>query len=98
MLTGRDRRRRSRSARGGVRAVPAEQLDAAVAKTVDGIVTKSVAVVALGKAAFYAAEDLPLDAALDHLQLGLTAVAMTDDAAEGVAAFQAKRTPEWKDR
>ena len=99
MLTGR-RIDAAEAVRLGVvsRAVAAEQLDAAVAETIDGIVAKSAAVVALGKAAFYAAEDLPLDAALDHLQLGLTAVAMTDDAAEGVAAFQAKRAPEWTGR
>ena len=99
MLTGR-RIDAAEAVRLGVvsRAVPAAELDAAVAETVEGIVAKSAAVIALGKTAFYAAEDLPFDAALDHLQLGLTAVAMTDDAAEGVAAFQAKRSPEWTGR
>lgn len=99
MLTGR-RIDAAEAVRLGVvsRAVPADQLDAAVTETIDGIVARSPSVIALGKAAFYAVEDAPFDAALDHLQLGLTAVAMTEDAAEGVAAFIAKRPPEWTGR
>jgi enoyl-CoA hydratase/carnithine racemase len=53
---------------------------------------------ALGKAAFYATEDMDLDSALDHLQAGLTAVGATEDAAEGVAAFVEKRDPAWRGR
>ena len=52
----------------------------------------------MGKDAFYATEDLPLDAALDYLHTGLTAVAMTEDAAEGIAAFNEKRDPDWRGR
>lgn len=80
------------------RAVPADQLDTAVAAAVEGIVAASPAVIAMGKAAFYAVEGAPFDAALDHLHIGLTAVAMTEDAAEGVAAFMAKRPPQWTGR
>ena len=79
------------------RVVPADQLDAAVDETVEQLLAVSPAVLALGKHAFYAVEDMPLDAALDHLHTGLTAVAMTDDAAEGVAAFVEKRDAEWRD-
>jgi enoyl-CoA hydratase/carnithine racemase len=39
--------------------------------------------------------DLDFDAALDRLQTGLTAVAMSEDAAEGIAAFLEKREPQW---
>ncbi len=99
MLTGR-RIDAAEAVRLGVvsRAVPAGELDTAVSEAVDAIVARSPAVVAMGKTAFYGVEDLAFDAALDHLQLGLTAVAMTDDAAEGVAAFQEKRSPEWTGR
>lgn len=99
MLTGR-RIDAEEAMRLGVlsRVVPADGLDAAVDEVVAAILRTSAAVVALGKTAFYAAEDQPLDAALDHLHIGLTAVAMTDDAAEGVAAFVGKRAPDWSGR
>lgn len=80
------------------RVVGRDILDAAVTEVVDDLVAKSPAVLALGKAAFYATEDLPFDAALDHLQTGITAVAMTEDAPEGIAAFLEKREPTWQGR
>ena len=99
MLTGR-RIGAAEALRLGVvsRVVPAADLDAAVDETVAALAAHSPAVLALGKASFYAIEDLPFDAALDHLQTGLTAVASTADAAEGIAAFMEKRTPEWTGR
>lgn len=72
-----------------------ERLDAAVEETVDALAQLPAGVLALGRAAFYGAQDLPVDAALDLLHAGLTAVAMTDDAREGVAAFLEKREPDW---
>lgn len=62
------------------------------------IAAKSPAIVALGKAAFYAAADLPQDAALRHLHAQLTLNLLAEDAAEGVAAFLGKREPQWKGR
>ena len=58
----------------------------------------SLAALALGKSAFSAVDDLDLETSLDFLQAGLTATALTDDAAEGVDAFLSKRQPEWKGR
>jgi enoyl-CoA hydratase len=99
MLTGR-RISAEEAQRIGVvsQVVPAAELDAAVDETVARLASVSPAILAYGKDAFYAVEDMPFDAALNHLHLGLTAVAMTDDAAEGIAAFLEKRNPVWRGR
>jgi enoyl-CoA hydratase/carnithine racemase len=99
MLTGR-RISADEALRIGVvsRVVAAADLDVVVDETVARLLAVSPATLALGKDAFYAIEDMPLDAALDHLHTGLTAVAATEDAAEGVAAFVEKRAPEWRGR
>ena len=80
------------------RVVAAAELDAAVDELVQQLAANSPAVMAVGKRAFYAVEDMDLDTALDYLHHGLTAVATTEDAAEGIVAFFAKRPPEWKGR
>lgn len=80
------------------RVVPSGTLDEVVDETVEDLVAKSPAILALGRDAFYATEDMTIDAALDHLQGGLTLVSMTEDAAEGVAAFLEKRPPVWRGR
>ncbi len=77
------------------RVVPVAGLDSAVDEVVTQLLEQSPAALALGKRAFYAVDDMDFDTALDHLHHGLTAVASTEDAAEGVAAFQDKRPPEW---
>jgi len=80
------------------RAVPPEELDSAVDEMVATLAVQSPAAVSLGKAAFYATEDMDLDTALDHLHIGLTALAATEDAYEGVQAFLERREPRWRGR
>jgi enoyl-CoA hydratase len=80
------------------RVVERGQLEAAVSDTVDRLLSKSSAALALGKESFYAMADMDTDTALDHLHMGLTALARTEDAAEGVDAFLEKRDPQWKNR
>ncbi|MDH3469907.1 MAG: enoyl-CoA hydratase-related protein [Acidimicrobiia bacterium] len=77
------------------RVVESSDLDAVVDETVDALSSKSSTVLQMGRDAFYGAQDMDFDAALDYLHNGLTAVALTDDAAEGVAAFLEKREPNW---
>ena len=80
------------------RVVSPDELDETVDAVVADLIGKSPAALALGKQAFYAVADLDFDSALDHLHGGLTAIAMTADAAEGVAAFGEKREPAWRGR
>jgi enoyl-CoA hydratase/carnithine racemase len=78
------------------RVVARDGLDAAVTEVVEALKANSPATAMIGKDAFAGIGDLGLDAALDRLQTGLTATAMTEDAGEGIAAFLEKRQPRWK--
>jgi enoyl-CoA hydratase/carnithine racemase len=77
------------------RVVARADLDAAVTETVDSLLAHSAVTTMIGRDSFYGMVDLDFDNALDRLQTGLTATAMTADAAEGIAAFLEKRAPEW---
>ncbi|MGH8950868.1 MAG: enoyl-CoA hydratase/isomerase family protein [Acidimicrobiia bacterium] len=78
------------------RVVSRQDLDAAVDETVAALLSNSPSTTMIGRDSFYAISDLDFDAALDRLQTGLTATAMTEDAAEGIAAFLEKREPRWR--
>jgi enoyl-CoA hydratase/carnithine racemase len=77
------------------RVVARDDLDTVVDAIAAELISLSPSTMAIGKHAFYAVADMDFDAALDHLQMGLTAVGMTEDAAEGVAAFTEKRPAKW---
>ena len=79
-------------------AVPAAELDERVDWLVARIVDKSPTGIRLGKQAFHAIEDMPLDKAFEYTQLMLPIMAMTEDAREGFAAFNEKRDPVWRGR
>jgi enoyl-CoA hydratase/carnithine racemase len=78
--------------------VPAAQLDAATNAVAEKLAGKSKAIMALGKRSFFAAEDLPLQGAMEMLASQLSINVMAEDAAEGVTAFLEKRPPKWNDR
>jgi enoyl-CoA hydratase/carnithine racemase len=80
------------------RVVTVEELDAAVAEITSVLASKSPAVMKLGRDAFYAVLDQDAEHALRLLQAGLTLITQTDDAAEGILAFQEKRVPKWSGR
>jgi enoyl-CoA hydratase/carnithine racemase len=78
------------------KAVPADQLEGAVAELAAKIVSKSPAVVKIGKQAFYKQLEMPLEDAYAFTSDVMTHNMLIDDATEGMAAFIEKRTPVWK--
>ena len=80
------------------RVVPAADLDGAVNELAASIVSRSPAVVRLGRNAFYAVWDMSTSEALAYLHSMLTITTSTEDAVEGITAFLEKRPPEWRGR
>jgi len=80
------------------RVVAQERLMAEALALADKIAEKSPAIVAIGKTAFYAQLEMPLDEAYAYASKVMVENMMARDAAEGIAAFLDKRKPEWKGR
>jgi enoyl-CoA hydratase/carnithine racemase len=80
------------------RVVPADALDAAVDELASTLASKSPVIMRWGRDAFYRVLEMDADAALAYLQSMLTVTTLTEDSAEGVAAFVEKREPQWKGR
>lgn len=77
------------------RVVRRDDLDFTVDEVVGSLLDLSPAALMIGRDSFYATADADFDTAIDLLQAGLTEIAMTNDAAEGIAAFVEKRDPKW---
>lgn len=75
------------------RVVPAADLDGEVSKVLAILTAKSPIGMRLGKQAFYAAANLPLQEALNFLSDKIREIAATEDAREGITAFMEKRQP-----
>ena len=75
--------------------VPADELEAAVARFTEVIVARSARVIANGKRTFYAQLDEPLRGAYDVAAGAMVADLADRDAAEGIAAFLGKRPAQW---
>lgn len=80
------------------RAVETDELDPLVQGTLASLAAKSPVGMRIGKEAFRAMGDMPLDNALDSLCEALGRVLRTEDAAEGMLAFLQKRPPVFKGR
>ena len=79
------------------RAVPAETLDAEIARLAGLIAAKSAMTLKIGKEAFYRQLELPQADAYTYVNAVMTRNMATRDAAEGIDAFLAKRAPRWSD-
>lgn len=75
--------------------VPREELDAKLDWLLARVIDKSPTAVKLGKQAFNAMRDMSLRESLEYAQIMVPVMASTADAAEGMAAFQEKRSPQW---
>ncbi|QXC60937.1 enoyl-CoA hydratase/isomerase family protein [Aquihabitans sp. G128] len=75
--------------------VPVGRLEIEVADLAATLAAKSPVALKLGRDSFYGSWDLAAEEALRLLHPLLTVTASTEDAAEGIAAFQEKRPPRW---
>ena len=80
------------------RVVPLSELDAAVAALAHKVASHSRAVVRLGKAFFYEQVEKGIADAYALASEGMACNMMLEDAAGGIDAFLAKRSPDWKNR
>jgi enoyl-CoA hydratase len=78
--------------------VPIDELDASVDDLARDLASKSPLIMGWGKRSFYRTLHMDTDAALDYLQNMLTLTTLSEDSAEGIAAFAEKRKPEWRGR
>lgn len=75
--------------------VPRGALDTKVDWLLERVVHKSPTAVRLGKQAFNAMRDMSLRDGLEYAQSMVPIMSSTQDAAEGISAFQEKRAPNW---
>jgi enoyl-CoA hydratase/carnithine racemase len=80
------------------RIVPAELLRGDVAALAAQIAGRSARAVQLGKRTFYRQAGLPLAEAYEVAAAAMVENLLAEDAAEGIDAFLAKRSPEWRHR
>jgi enoyl-CoA hydratase/carnithine racemase len=78
------------------RAVPADQLDAAVDELARKILSKSSVAVSTGKRMFYKQLEMGLEGAYQYAAEVMACNMMAEDVGEGIDAFAAKRPPVWK--
>jgi enoyl-CoA hydratase len=99
ILTGRNMGAREAEAHGLVtQVVPAEATVPAALELAGRIAAMPPVAVMAAKAAVNRAEELSLEAGLEFERRSFYLLFDTEDQAEGMAAFQAKRKPEWRGR
>lgn len=78
--------------------VPSAGLDAKLAWLLDRLLDKSPTAIRRGKYAMRRTEALDFDHAAAFMEGQIGTLALTEDAAEGLAAFNEKRKPDWPGR
>lgn len=78
--------------------VPAAELDAKVEWLIQRLVDKSPTAIRRGKYAMRAIESMSFDQAIAYTETQIATMALTEDAKEGMAAFNEKRAPQWPGR
>lgn len=78
--------------------VPAVELDRKVDWLLSRLVDKSPTAIRRGKYAMRAIEDMSFDQAIAYTETQIALLAMTEDAKEGLAAFNERRKPVWTGR
>ena len=79
-------------------AVPREELDDHVAWLANRLVDKSPTAIRWGKNALHRVESMAFEDAIAFTEAQIANVAMSEDAKEGLAAFNEKRKPQWTGR
>jgi len=80
------------------RAVPSDLLDREIARIAESICAKSPHAIAVGKRMFYRQLEMGIEAAYQMAAETMACNMMSEDAAEGIDAFVAKRPPVWQGR
>jgi enoyl-CoA hydratase/carnithine racemase len=78
--------------------VPADALDAKVEWLLGRLMDKSPTAIRRGKYAMRVSEQLNFDQSAVFMEGQIGTLALTEDAAEGLAAFNEKRLPNWPGR
>lgn len=78
--------------------VPPEELENATMKLARKLASKSPLALQTGKQGIYGMMDLPYHQSLDYLGELFASLCVTEDAHEGLHAFEEKRKPVWKNK
>jgi enoyl-CoA hydratase/carnithine racemase len=78
--------------------VPAAELDAKINWLLGRIVSRSPTAIRRGKYALRATMDMTWEQSLAYMETQLGTLSLTEDASEGIASFNEKRTPNWTGR
>jgi len=79
-------------------AVPAAELDHKTEWLLGRLIDKSPTAIRRGKYALHAMESMTFDEAIAYMESQIALLARTEDAREGLAAFNEKRKPRWTGR